>query len=172
MVRNLETGGCSTNGDHRRRRQEREIIDFTQDDEDDFVTPPETRRRMNQLRTLPVTLEYEPLSLAQPGTYRGVIRPTPRRAPPPSPPPPSPTEPKFEVPEYVPEARLAPHNDVVVFPQCRYLFIAFLYTATSSFLNMDAPDPVESLNFDWNNDVELGDPTETPSKQRTPTGTP
>lgn len=158
MVRKLETGGCSTNGDHRRFRQEREIIDLTQDDEDDFVTPLAIRCRMNHPHTPPVTLEYEPLSLAQPGTCRNVIRPTPRRPPPPPLPLPPSTEPKPEIPEYVPEAPPAPHNDVVVCPQCGYLFIAFLYTAASSFLNMDDADPVESLNFDWIDDVELGDP--------------
>ncbi|KMZ71182.1 hypothetical protein ZOSMA_186G00320 [Zostera marina] len=149
MVRKLETGGCSINGDGSRRRQrlrrEMEVIDLTGDDED-FYTPPPIRRHLNP-PTPPV--HYEELSLAQPGTHPGAVR----RAPPPSPPPPPVPAP---VQEYIPEAPAAPHNDVVVCPQCGFLFIAFLYTAAASMLNI--PDPVEPLNFDWLDDLELGEP--------------
>lgn len=84
-------------------------------------------------------MHYEELSLAQPGTHPERLRETQCRPPP----PPPISEP---VPEYVPEDPPAPHNDVVVCPQCGYLFIAFLYTAAASMLNV--PEPVDPMNFD------------------------
>lgn len=150
MVRRLETGEASTNDDGVRRQQrrilrERVVIDLTAD-VDEYVTSRVTRRRLNP--TTPPE-EYDGLSLAQPGSRRT----TTGRAVAPPPPAPSRTEP---VPEYVLEAPPAPHNDVVMCPQYGYLFIAFLYTASSSMLNV--PDPVDPLDFDWIKDLELGDP--------------
>ncbi|KMZ56942.1 hypothetical protein ZOSMA_8G00870 [Zostera marina] len=158
MVRRLQTEGCSTNGEGVRRGQcrlerERDIIDLTGDDDHDyFLTPPSSRRRINP-RTPPE--KYQEFSLAQSGSRRAPVCPSPRHPPPPPPPPPV-VQRNEPVPEYIPEAPPAPHNDVVVCPQCGYLFIAFLYTTVANMIN--TPDPVEPFNFDWINDLELGDP--------------
>ncbi|KMZ57040.1 hypothetical protein ZOSMA_8G01890 [Zostera marina] len=164
MVRKFQTGGCSTNGDGNIRRTQRrilrelEIIDLTGDDDEEYETPPATRRRFN-LVTPPFTMEYEPLSLAPPGSQRNVVRPTPRRSRP-APPSPPPPKQETEILEYVPEQPTCSHNDVVVCPQRGYLFIAFLYTAASNYLNMSDTVPVDSLDFGWIDDLELGDPWE------------